>query len=185
MWLNLVCQCAVRPPRSWVPICPAAVLCSSQWHNCAPCPTPWVPTFHSELKHAVPQPRYLDSKTLPPAVIWSSIPHCAITIIIMCAIPHPHLCFSSLALSLLLYHQSRVPPSPVLNSVCAYTVQTPYICTIGFYGSHCVTKMINSDAISFTGRITQAHTRTLYLKRTLLCNELTLALVWPTYMLCH
>ena len=120
MWLNLVCQCAVRPPRSWVPICPAAVLCSSQWHNCAPCPTPWVPTFHSELKHAVPQPRYLDSKTLPPAVIWSSIPHCAITIIIMCAIPHPHLCFSSLALSLLLYHQSRVPPSPVLNSVCAY-----------------------------------------------------------------
>ena len=51
----------------------ALPLCSSQWHNCAPCPTPWVPTFHSELKHAVPQPRYLDSKTLPPPLQFNQV----------------------------------------------------------------------------------------------------------------
>ena len=114
----------------------ALPLCSSQWHNCAACPTPWVPTFHSELKHAVPQPRYLDSKTLPPAVIWSSIPHCAITIIIMCAIPHPHLCFSSRALSFFV-----VPPIPHLSWILSVRTDTLYM----YYGILWITLCNKND----------------------------------------
>ena len=59
----------VRAPRNKVPTCTALgsplgwSLTVTQGAPCCPNP-PGFSTFRSELKHAVPQPRYLDFKTL-------------------------------------------------------------------------------------------------------------------------
>ena len=86
MWLNLVCQCAVRPPRSWVPICRCAVLFTVTQLCTLPNPLgPNIPQWIKACCASTKIPWFQDTPPRCNLIKYSSLRHHN----------HHHVCYSS------------------------------------------------------------------------------------------